>query len=192
MSSRSKLHSLREYSLFAAHINNCYRLALSRNISFVFYWCGGSVARSAGQNTVREQKNREKNERQMSGEQERHNSSHHGDPERGQSSPRILSEPRLTPPPPQISRAASHGRWMGQCGSPWLSKRHKHANERAAQKKPVFPLRLSADHFGLSSPQILCPSSLGSVLLFMFRPPVITSLTISPPLRHPVSVCLEK
>lgn len=189
MSSRSKLHSLREYSLFAAHINNCYRLALSRNISFVFYWGGGSVARSAGQNTVREQKNREKNERQMSGEQERHNSSHHGDPERGQSSPRILSEPRLTLPPPSKSPVLLP---TGQCGSPWLSKRHKHANESAAQKKPVFPLRLSADHFGLSSPQILCPSSLGSVLLFMFRPPVITSLTISPPLRHPVSVCLEK
>lgn len=42
MSSRSKLHSLREYSLFAAHINNCYRLAVSRNISFVFYWGGGA------------------------------------------------------------------------------------------------------------------------------------------------------
>lgn len=114
--------------------------------------------------------------------------------QRGAKAPLVssLSQDSLPPPPLQISRAASHGRWMGQCGSPWLSKRHKHANERAAQKKPIFPLRLSADHFGLSSPQILCPSSLGSVLLFMFRPPVITSLTISPPLRHPVSVCLEK
>lgn len=111
--------------------------------------------------------------------------------QRGAKAPLVssLSQDSLPPPPPSKSPVLLP---TGQCGSPWLSKRHKHANESAAQKKPVFPLRLSADHFGLSSPQILCPSSLGSVLLFMFRPPVITSLTISPPLRHPVSVCLEK
>lgn len=63
--------------------------------------------------------------------------------QRGATAPLVSSMSQDPLSPLQISRAASHGRWMGQCGSPWLSKRHKHTNERAAQKSP----------FSLSVPQ---------------------------------------
>lgn len=61
-------------------------------------------------------------------------------------------------------------------------------------EKPVFSRCLSADHFGPLSLQILVrPSLSGSAqfLLFIFRTPIIRSIMISPPRRHPVSVYLS-
>lgn len=176
MSSRSKLHSLREYSLFAAHINTqsqhqfCFLLGRGG---------GGSVARSAGQNTVREQKNREKNERQMSGEQERHNSSHHGDPERGQSSPRILSEPRLTPPPHSKSPV------LLPTGAGWANVVHlgspRDTNTQMKEQPRKSPFSLSVSQQITLDSRLLRSSVLHRSAQFSFS---CSGRLLSPPSRY--------
>lgn len=126
---------------------------------------------------VQEQKNRERNERQMSGEQEKHNSSHHGDPERGQSSSRILSEPRIPPhhhqPPPNLP-----------CCFPRADVVHLGSKDTNRQMKELLRKAClpSASLSGsLCRPHILRRSSLGSALLLICQaayyllPPDITS-----------------
>ena len=123
-----------------------------------------SVARSAGQNTVREREKWATN----AWRERRHNISHHGDPERSQSSPRLFSQPSLcslSPIPSLNLPCCFPRRWMGIRGSPRLSKRHKDKWKSSAEK-PVFSLCLSADHFGLLSPKILRRPSLGSSFHF--------------------------
>lgn len=155
------------------------------------------VAVVPGENSA-EQKNSGKMSDNCLGVQERHNSSH-GDPERSQSSPCLHSEPKPLLALPSL--AASHGAgWPSvvHLGSP---KRNKHTNERAIPQKGQFSPRppayllpsvcFSADGFGPLSPPIPRRSSRGSVLIFIFKRPVIPSILISLPLRHPVSVSLE-
>lgn len=159
-----------------------------------------SVAVVLGENSA-EQKNSGKMSDNCLGVQGRHNSSH-GDPERSQSSPCPRSEPKPLLALPSL--AASHGAgWPSvvHLGSP---KRNKHTNERAIfTKRPVPPhppptpayllpsVCFSAHGFGPLSPPIPRRSSRGSVLIFTFKRPVIPSILISLPLRHPVSVSLE-
>lgn len=146
--------------------------------------------------TVREQKKREKNERQTSGEK--------GDTtaatmetQREAKAPLISSLSQslcsFTPPlksPGLLPTALDGHTWITLA----LPERHKQMKEWL-RKKPVFSPGLSADHFGLLSPQILRRSSFGGSAQFSFsfsEPPIIPSVMISPPLRHPVSACLEK
>lgn len=174
------------------HVNN-YWSAVSQNV----FWGGfGNLLPCLLDKTVREQKKREKNARQSSGER--------GDTtaatmetQREAKAPLIssLSQNLCSfTPPLQISQAASHGvgwAYVDHLGSP---ERHKQMKEQL-RKRPVFSPGLSADHFGLFSPQILRRSSFGGSARFSFsfsEPPIIPFVMISPPLRHPVSACLEK
>lgn len=166
-----------------------------RSVRMFFWGVWESVAMSAGQNSPRAEKEREKWATNVWWER-RHNSSHHGDPERGQSSPHLVFEPKplLVHPPlksPGLLPTALDGHtWITLA----LPERHKQMKEWL-RKKPVFSPGLSADHFGLLSPQILRRSSFGGSAQFSFsfsEPPIIPSVMISPPLRHPVSACLEK
>lgn len=138
-----------------------------------------SVAVVLGENSAA-QKNSGKMSGNCLGVQERHNSSLHGDPERSQSSPCLHSEPKPLLALPSL--AASHGAgWPSvvHLGSP---KRNKHTNERAIPQKGQSPptpyllpsVRFSADGFGPLSPQIPRRSPRGSVLIFIFKRPVIT------------------
>lgn len=56
--------------------------------------------------------------------------------------------------------------WMGQCCSPSPKKKQTDKWKSCSQKGLFFPVRLSADHFGLLR---LCRSSLGSALPFHFQ-----------------------
>lgn len=120
----------------------------------------------------------------MSGEEKQHNSSHHGDPERSQSSPRLLAEPSLCSLTPlQSSCAASHGVGWAHVDHLGSQKHaHTHTNKlKSSLEKPVGPLVSS-------NPLSSIIQRFSPVLLFFLKLPIRPSIMISPPLRHPVSL----
>lgn len=111
-------------------------------------------------------------------------------------SPPLWAKPLLNPPRPKSSvplpTALDRHTWLT------LARAHTHTHThkwKSSLERPVFSLCLSADHFGLLSPQILCrPSLSGSARFsfFIFRPPIIPSVMRSPPLKRPVSLSVLK
>lgn len=169
----------------------------------------GSFARSTGQHT--ETKRGEKQGEKWATNvwrEWRHNSSHHGDPKRGQSSPRRLPEPKplLALSLPSNLPCSFPRSWTGVRGSPWLSIKHTstHTNTQSEEwksslEKPVFSLSLSLVSLQIALASCLLKSSVVHhsaaglrALLFIFKPPVIPSIVISPPLRHPVSLSASR
>lgn len=114
-----------------------------RSVRTFFWGVWESVAMSAGQNSPRAEKEREKWATNVWWER-RHNSSHHGDPERGQSSPHLVFEPKplLVHPPPSNLPGCFPRRWMGIRGSPWLSPRDTN-KWKSGLGKSLFSLPVS-------------------------------------------------
>lgn len=112
------------------------------------------------------QSEREKNERQMPGEKGGTTSATM-ETQREAKAPLVssLSQAFAHTPPSSNLPCCFPRRWTGIRGSPWLSKRHTD-KWKSSSEKPVFSLCLSADHFGLLSPQILCRPSLSSSFHF--------------------------